>query len=134
MKFAVAVHGTRGDVEPAVAVALELMRRGHEIRMAVPPNLVAFAESAGIPSALPYGPDSQKQLEAEVFREWLKLRNPITVIRQGRDYITDGWPEMAETLKQLAAGSDAILTGTTYQEVAANVAEFYGIPLAALHY
>lgn len=134
MRFAVAVHGTRGDVEPAVAVALELMRRGHEIRMAVPPNLVAFAESAGIPSALPYGPDSQKQLEAEVFQQWLKLRNPVTVIRQGRDYITDGWAEMADTLKKLADGTDAILTGTTYQEVAANVAESYGIPLAALHY
>lgn len=134
MKFAVAVHGTRGDVEPAAAVALELIQRGHEVRMAVPPNLVAFAESAGLTSVASYGPDSQQQLEAEVFREWLKLRNPISVLREGREYITDGWAEMAETLKDLARGVDLILTGTTYQEVAANVAEYYGIPLAALHY
>lgn len=134
MKFAIAVHGTRGDIEPATAVALELMRRGHEVRMAVPPNLVEFTEAAGVPRVVDYGPDSQKQLEAEVFREWFKLRNPVTVFHQGRDYITDGWQEMGDTLREIADGADLILTGTTYQEVAANVAEFYSIPLAALHY
>ncbi|MGI9124102.1 MAG: glycosyltransferase [Mycobacterium sp.] len=135
MKFAIAVHGTRGDVEPAAAVALELIRRGHEVRMAVPPNLVEFAESAGIPGpVLAYGPDSQQQLEAEVFGEWWKIRNPATVLRQAREYITEGWAEMNTTLTEISAGADLILTGTTYQEVAANVAEYRGIPLAALHY
>lgn len=134
MIVAIAVHGTRGDVEPAAAVAVELKRRGHEIRMAVPPNLIPFAESAGLTSVRAYGPDSQQQLEAEVFREWLKPRNPLTVLRQGREYVTDGWSEMGETLLTLADGADLILTGTTYQEVAANVAEFYAKPLAALHY
>lgn len=134
MIVAIAVHGTRGDVEPAAAVAVELKKRGHEIRMAVPPNLIPFAESAGLTSVTPYGPDSQQQLEAEVFREWLKPRNPLTVLRQGREYITDGWSEMGETLLTVADGADLILTGTTYQEVAANVAEFYSKPLAALHY
>ena len=41
---------------------------------------------------------------------------------------------MSETLAAIAADADLILTGTTYQEVAANVAEHHGIPLAALHY
>ena len=48
MKFVLAVHGTRGDVEPCAAVGLELLRRGHEVRMAVPPNLVGFVESVGL--------------------------------------------------------------------------------------
>jgi UDP:flavonoid glycosyltransferase YjiC (YdhE family) len=135
MKYAIAVHGTRGDVEPAAAVALELIRRGHQVRMAVPPNLVGFAESAGIPApVLSYGPDSQQQLEAEVFSEWWRLRNPATVVRQAREYVTEGWAQMSETLAAMAADADLILTGTTYQEVAANVAEHHGIPLAALHY
>ncbi len=134
MKYAIAVHGTRGDVEPAAAVALELQSRGHEVKLAVPPNRVAFAESAGLAPALPYGPDSQQQLEAEIFRDWYKFRNPLTVLRQVREYVVDGWAEMSAVLTALAADADLILTGTTYQEVAANVAELYGIPLAALHY
>jgi UDP:flavonoid glycosyltransferase YjiC (YdhE family) len=134
MKFAVAVHGTRGDVEPCAAVALELVKRGHEVRMAVPPNLVEFVESAGLAPATPYGVDSQKQLEADVFKDWWRLRNPLTVVREAREYVVEGWGEMSETLTTLSDGADLILTGTTYQEVAANVAEYRGIPLAALHY
>jgi UDP:flavonoid glycosyltransferase YjiC (YdhE family) len=41
---------------------------------------------------------------------------------------------MSRTLTSVADGADLILTGTTYQEVAANVAESQGIPLGALHY
>lgn len=134
LTFAIAVHGTRGDVEPCAAVALELSRRGHQVRIAVPPNLVGFVEMAGLECAAEYGVDSQQQLEADVFRDWWKLQNPLTVLRRSREYVTDGWAEMSETLAVLAQDADLILTGTTYQEVAANVAEAYDIPLAALHY
>ncbi|PRC42587.1 hypothetical protein C6A85_000000109725, partial [Mycobacterium sp. ITM-2017-0098] len=134
MKFAVAVHGTRGDVEPCAAAAAELVRRGHRVRMAVPPNLVSFVESAGLGPAVPYGVDSQAQLEADVFREPFRVRHPLRVLRETRDYMVQGWTEMSRTLVELAADADLILTGTTYQELAANVAEHHDIPLAALHY
>ena len=39
LKVVVAVHGSRGDVEPCLAAAIELRRRGHEVQMAVPPQL-----------------------------------------------------------------------------------------------
>jgi UDP:flavonoid glycosyltransferase YjiC (YdhE family) len=134
MRFAIAVHGTRGDVEPCAAVGLELLRRGHQVRIAVPPNLVGFVESAALEHAAVYGVDSQKQLEADVFRDWWKMQNPATVLRRSREYVTEGWAEMSQTLAGLAEDADLILTGTTYQEVAANVAEARGVPLAALHY
>jgi UDP:flavonoid glycosyltransferase YjiC (YdhE family) len=134
VKFALAVHGTRGDIEPAAAVGLELLSRGHEVRVAVPPNLIAFAEAVGLPPALAYGVDSQKQLDADVFRNFWKFQNPRTALREGKAYVAEGWAEMSQTLAPLADGADLILTGTTYQEVAANVAEYHRMPLAALHY
>jgi UDP:flavonoid glycosyltransferase YjiC (YdhE family) len=133
MKFALAVHGTRGDVEPCAAVGLELLRRGHEVRMAVPPNLVGFVESAGL-AAVAYGPDSQEQLDEDFFRKFWKIQNPLSLVRAGQEYITRGWAEMSRTLTLLAEGADLILTGMIYQEVAGNVAEYHDIPLAALHY
>ena len=48
MKMVLASYGGRGDVEPAVVVGRELLRRGHDVRMAVPPTLVGFAEAAGL--------------------------------------------------------------------------------------
>jgi UDP:flavonoid glycosyltransferase YjiC (YdhE family) len=102
--------------------------------MAVPPNLVGFVESAGLPGAVAYGPDSQKQLDADFFRDFWKVQNPVGLLRKGMEYITEGWAEMSATLTALSEDADILLTGTTYQEVVANVAEFRGIPLAALHY
>ncbi len=102
--------------------------------MAVPPNLIGFVESAGVPGVVAYGPDSQKQLDDDFFRDFWKVQNPVTLVRKGMEYITEGWAEMSETLMALSEGTDILLTGTTYQEVVANVAECRGIPLAALHY
>ena len=58
MKFVLASYGTRGDIEPSVVVGRELQRRGHDVRMAVPPDLVGFAEEAGL-ATVAYGLDTQ---------------------------------------------------------------------------
>lgn len=59
MKFALASYGTRGDIEPSTAVGRELQRRGHDVRLAVPPNLVGLVESAGLEQSLT-GPINRK--------------------------------------------------------------------------
>lgn len=41
---------------------------------------------------------------------------------------------MSATLIKMAEDADLILAGSTYQPLAANVAEFYGIPLSVLHH
>lgn len=104
------------------------------MRTAVPPNLISFVEESGLGVPVSYGVDSQQQLDADIFREWYKLRNPMTVLREAREYVVEGWAEMSRSLSALADGADLILTGTTYQELAANVAQAQDIPLAALHY
>ncbi|GFG76030.1 putative glycosyltransferase [Mycobacterium botniense] len=100
--------------------------------MAVPPNLVGFVESAGL-AAVAYGPDSQEQLNTDFVRNFWTIQNPITVVRAAAEHLTQGWAEMSRTLTSLADGADLILTGALYQAVAANVAEYYDIPMVALH-
>ncbi|MHA7649723.1 glycosyltransferase [Mycobacterium sp. ML4] len=134
MKFAIVCYGTRGDVEPCAAVALELLRRGHEVRFAAPPNLLSFVESAGI-SAVPYGPDSRKQQSDEFARDfWRMLRTPNTFLRRGADFITKGWAEMSSTLTSLARGTDLILSSWMYPGIAANVGDYHQIPVAVLNF
>ncbi|GAY18391.1 glycosyltransferase [Mycobacterium sp. shizuoka-1] len=145
MKFAVSIHGTRGDVEPCAAVGLELQRRGHDVQLAVPPNLVGFVESAGLAATIAYGPDSQQQLAGDVFErpdaltaagpaDWMRLGNPLLALRKARQAATRGWAEMSDILLEMTDGADLLLTGTAYQEIAANVAEARGVPLAEVHY
>jgi UDP:flavonoid glycosyltransferase YjiC (YdhE family) len=134
MKFALASYGTRGDIEPCAAVGRELQRRGHEVRVAVPPNLVGFAESAGLP-AVAYGQrDSQQQLDEDFLHNSFKIRNPIKLAREAMDPVREGFDELGSSLKPLVDGVDLLLTGQLYQEIAANVAEYHDIPLAALHF
>jgi UDP:flavonoid glycosyltransferase YjiC (YdhE family) len=137
MKFVLACYGTRGDVEPGVAVGRELLRRGHEVRTAVPPDMVGFVESAGL-AAVANGPDSRRwqgvhrDLLTRFGRFW-EIRDLIRLGREDWELFAQCWGETGATLKSLAEGADLLLTGVIGEEPAANVAEHHDIPLATLH-
>lgn len=134
MRFVVATYGTRGDIEPCAAVGQELQRRGHDVCLAVPPNLIGFVQEAGL-EAVAYGTrDSQLQLDEQFLHNGWKIQNPVKLARQAMAPVTEGWLELSAMLTPVAAGADLLLTGQIYQEVVANVAEHYDIPLAALHF
>ncbi len=136
MKLVVAGYGSRGDVEPCAAVGRELQRRGHDVRMAVPPNMIGFVESAGL-SAVAYGPDSREQQNpaADFVRNLsTKLQNPNNMLSEVLDRVTRVKLDKGATLTSLAAGADLLLAGMNEQGLAANVAEYYGIPMAAVHF
>ena len=135
MKFALACYGSRGDVEPSVAVGRELLRRGHGVCMAVPPELVSFAEAARL-ATVPYGPIVEALLNEDFVRNfWTQLfRNPIRSLRELWEPIARYWGETSATLTSLADGADLLSTGLNFEQAAANVAEYYDIPLIALHH
>ncbi|OMC16572.1 glycosyltransferase [Mycobacterium colombiense] len=135
MKFAVASYGTRGDIEPCLTIGRELMRRGHSVRMAVPPNLVGLAEAAGLP-AIGYGPDMHDFWSDEFIRDFWKnfLKGPISLMREAWEPVLRNWQEMSSALMSVGAGADLLFTGQLYQDLAINVADYYGIPMATLHH
>lgn len=131
MKFVLAAYGSRGDVEPCAAAGRELLRRGHDVRMATSPDKLWFVESAGL-TAIAYGPDTRERLDsAENFVR--KVANPIAALPEVMEHLTRVWAEKIATLASLARGADLLLAGINEQELAATVAEYCGIPLAALH-
>ncbi|MGO8936320.1 MAG: glycosyltransferase [Mycobacterium sp.] len=138
MKFVLACYGTRGDVEPSAAVGRELLRRGHEVCMAVAPDLVGFAESVGLP-AVAYGPDARawqdlhRDVLTHMFRKFWKVQDLIRLGRKDRELFNQCWEEARTTLMSLADGADLLLTVVIGEQVAANIAEYYDIPLATLH-
>lgn len=132
MKCVLAAYGSRGDVEPCAAVARELQRRGHDVVIAVPPDKLAWAESAGL-AAVAYGPDSREQLDdaADFIRT---VQDPISAVPHLMERVTEVWAEKSETLARLSADAGLLVAGMNEQRLAANVAERFGIPLAALHF
>jgi len=103
MKFVVAAYGVRGDVEPSVAVGRELLRRGHVVRTAVPPDLVGFAESVGL-APVAYGPDARKwqdlhrDFTTHMFRNFWKIRDVVRLAREDWQRFAQSWREMSTAL------------------------------------
>ncbi|MEZ0353293.1 glycosyltransferase [Mycobacterium sp. pR1184] len=139
MKFVLANYGTRGDVEPSLVIARELQRRGHDVQMAVAPDLMGFVETAGLP-AVSYGLDTRTWLD--VYRNlWTSFFSRFWRVRQLRrlwhemwELSDECWTQMNTTLVSLAEGADLLFAGLSYQETAANVAEYYDLPLVTLHH
>jgi UDP:flavonoid glycosyltransferase YjiC (YdhE family) len=132
MKFALATLGSRGDVEPYAAVGRELQRRGHEVSLAVAPNYIGFAESAGL-AAVAHGRDQAQQNE-NLLRKYGNTPNPISMAWEIMNDMAQLWPELGTGLTSLADGADLLLADPSEQGLAANVAEYYDIPLATLHF
>src|SRR5690242_12117343 len=142
MKFVLAFYGTRGDVEPGVAVGRELVRRGHEVRMAVSPDLVEFVTAAG-PEAIACGPDVRvwqdlnrdfwARFLRKFWRNFWRIRDLAGLLREEWHLFDQYWQDVSKTLTSLADGADVLFTGVIGEEAAGNVAEGCGTPLAMLH-
>jgi UDP:flavonoid glycosyltransferase YjiC (YdhE family) len=138
MKFVLASYGTRGDAEPCAAVGKELLRRGHEVHLAVAPDLVGFVESVGL-SAVAYGPNSRtwqdlhREVLTHMFRRFWKVRELTRLRREDWALFVQCWDEARATLAALADGADLLLTVVIGEQVAVNIAEHRDIPLATVH-
>jgi UDP:flavonoid glycosyltransferase YjiC (YdhE family) len=137
MNIVLAFYGTRGDVEPGIAVGRELMRRGHDVLMAVPPDSIGATESVGL-TAVAYGPDTQAWLEdtrdfwAYFFRNFWRVRDVQKYLRESREPGIQAWAEMSKTLASVAGGADLLVTGVSYEELVFDVSEYCDVPLATV--
>ncbi|HZC91397.1 MAG TPA: nucleotide disphospho-sugar-binding domain-containing protein [Mycobacterium sp.] len=127
MKVVLAAYGSRGDTEPFAALGRELRRRGHDVCMAVAPHMVGFVESAGL-AAVPFGPQSLASGRT------VSGDDPASAEAEKKEYLSRAMAEWGTTLTTLANGADVLVAGRAEQQLAANVAEYYGIPDATLHF
>jgi UDP:flavonoid glycosyltransferase YjiC (YdhE family) len=134
-----AFYGTRGDVDPSIAVGHELLRRGHDVCVAVAPDMVGVVESAGL-EAVAYGLETQAWLDAyrnfwmSFFRSFWRIQDLRRLWAELWQPVSQSWQGVTTTLTSLADGADLLFSGLSFQKAAANIAEYYDIPLATLHY
>lgn len=81
MRVAILAVGTRGDVQPMLAISDELMRRGHDVSLAVNDDLAAWAGRAGV-AVQPNGLDVRGFLHSEEARRFLATGRVGTTMRR----------------------------------------------------
>lgn len=113
--------GTRGDVQPVVALAAEMRRRGHEVRLCVPPNFIDWvgglgftATSIGIAMRQPSGAAAAQA-------------SPPTP-EQIRALVAHLVRDQFDATASAAEGCDVIVAGGAHQYAARSIAERLGIP------
>jgi UDP:flavonoid glycosyltransferase YjiC (YdhE family) len=129
MRIALAAEGSRGDVQPMVALAARLIERGQEAVVCAPPDLRPFVEERGV-EFRPLGTDIHRFLaeNADALR-----RGPVVATRLAKRLFGRILKEQFEALPRAAAGAEMII-GAGVQFAGASVAEVRGIPYRSVAY
>jgi vancomycin aglycone glucosyltransferase len=122
MQVLLSTIGSRGDVQPLVALALELQALGHRARLCVAPNFKEWIESFGL-ECVPIGLDLRKLASAST------PAKPIVPTKEQAQQMADSSVrEQFQVIGAAARGCDLIVAATALQIAARSVAERQNIP------
>ena len=107
--------GTRGDVQPIVALALRVRELGTAVRMCVPPNFVEWVRGLGFEAA-PVGVEMRQRVGGKV------------------DAVPDLIADQFESVGAAAEGCDGILGANAHQYAARSIAELRSLPYVTALY
>ena len=125
MRVLLSTIGSRGDVQPLVALGQALTALGEEVRLCVPPDFCAWIEELGMPT-MPIGPE---------LRSTGKGSLPETLTPEQRRQMIEGTvATQFATIAQAARDCDVIVGATALQIAAPSIAEQLGVPYVFASY
>lgn len=107
LRVVLATVGSRGDVQPMLALAKEFVARGHVPLIAAPPNFETWVRSLGFEFA-PLGLDMQVFLSEN--RDILTGK-PLKMLQEMSRYFNEQIPLQAQQLKAACDKADAVIYG-----------------------
>ena len=122
MRVLLSTIGSRGDVQPMVALALQLRELGQEVRICAPPDFGEWMGTLGIPFVA-VGPEVRQT--AAPSPSAAQARPTPEKLRQLMEDTVAG---QFETITAAARGCDVLVAGMALQFALHSVAEQMGIP------
>ena len=121
MRVLLSTIGSRGDVQPIVALAVELEALGQDVRLCVPPDFREWIAGLGLP-VTSIGPELRSTAKP-------KAAPAAPISPELRRQMIEGTvAAQFETITAAAEGCDLIVGATALQVAAPSVAEHMGIP------
>ncbi len=122
MRVLLSTIGSRGDVQPLVALALQLIELDQEVRICAPPDFREWIGTLGIPF-VPVGPEVRQTAAPNQSA----TQAPPTP-EQLRQLIEDTVAGQFEAITPAARGCDVLVAGMALQPALHSVAEQMGVP------
>jgi vancomycin aglycone glucosyltransferase len=120
MRILLTTHGTRGDVQPIVALGVALKARGHIVQLVAPANFVTWARGFGLDTE-----SDGVDVEALLRASGAGLQSFSWQLR----YLTNNTPLLFEPVARMSDGCELIV-GAGLQFAAASVAQWRKVPYA----
>ncbi|HEX8036431.1 MAG TPA: glycosyltransferase [Ktedonobacterales bacterium] len=120
--------GTRGDVEPYIALGKGLQAAGYDARLVASDDFATLVDNAGLQFAS-LGLGAQARLQSPEWRQAMEQGNFLTILSKMRAEMKQSASEQAQALPPLVKGSDLILAGMTGLTGVFSIAEALHIPV-----
>jgi len=104
MKISIFVYGTRGDVQPMLALANGLRKMGHEIVFIANPENEEFVKSYEC-KFVPFGPNIKEQIKENARLKRSPMRASSSAFKEFKKYVGD----QVTLLPEIFKGSDLVL-------------------------
>lgn len=128
MKAILTNFGTNGDLEPFLALGVELRRNGHSVKLAFPPRFRGRVESFGF-TFDPIGVDLV-EVQASINHAWADGAD-LTQMQHAFGQLKEALPGAFCDLRRFCIGQDLLVAGPAIP-VARMVNELTGIPFASV--
>ncbi len=127
MRITIIAYGTRGDVQPAIALGKALTTRGHVVRVLAGATFHDWIRAHGLEPGQT-GVDIQKIMESEGGVAWVEEgHNPLRQVQLMKALLDQsGWPQAWDAWLA-AQDADLLISGFTSDVYATAIAEKLGI-------
>lgn len=128
MQIVIVTIGTRGDVQPYIALARGLQAAGHAVVIATHATFRTFVEMHGVGFA-PLAGDIRTLLASAAGRQLLAQRNPLAAVRQLQALAAPLLRQVMADIIAASAGADLLLGSTLGYLNAVTAAQVHRVPL-----
>jgi sterol 3beta-glucosyltransferase len=132
MRIAIVTYGTRGDVQPFVAVGQTLQARGHDVVVGVPEDYTDFVRASGLAVQAIEGKTADL-LASPSCRRWVQEGNVRALGRAVVDNFRALSAGVERDVHALCEGADVVVTGVLPSALSRTFATWRGIPWVVAH-
>ncbi len=132
LEIAIVASGTRGDVQPYIALGRGLQGAGYAVRLLTSDNFAPLVRDAGL-TFYSTGQSVEDLLQSAEWREVLDGGNFLKILSRMRAQMGQVAVETAQRLPPILRGSDLIIAGMSGLAGVFSVAEGLGIPVIQTH-
>ncbi|MEO8394995.1 MAG: glycosyltransferase [Chloroflexota bacterium] len=126
--ISIVASGTRGDVQPYVALGHGLKAAGYPVRLLASENFAMLAREADL-DFVSTGESVEAVLQSDEWRKTTENGNFLTILAKMRSEMKGRAAEIAQLMPTLLQGSDLILTGMSGMGGIFSIAELLKIPV-----